>query len=107
VNPSDVVFGSVVVIVSTTLVRRIREGKWEGHVLEILIFGFLLLISLQLLVLVVPNVAKTLAYLGLVGAFILNGPAIFGYASKFNRTTIGGVGRGSISHAGEMRRATR
>ncbi len=78
-NPSSAVFASVVVIVSSTIVRRLREGKWQGHVLEIIIFGFLLLIALQIMALVVPNVAKVLAYLGMVGAFVLNGPAVFGY----------------------------
>lgn len=76
-NPSSVVVASVVVITSTTIVRRLRDGTWQSHVLETIVFGFLLLIVLQILAITIPPLALILAYLGMVGAFIVNGPTVF------------------------------
>ena len=84
-NPSSVVVSSVVVIVGTTIVRRVRDGTWEHHIVETIVFGFLLLISLLVLALVVPAAAQILGYLGMVGAFVLNGPAVFGFLGDFGR----------------------
>lgn len=84
-NPSSAVVASVVIITSTTILRRVREGKWQHHVVEVIIFGYLLMIALLVLAIVLPVVAKTLAYLGIVGAFIVNGPAVFGFLGDFGR----------------------
>lgn len=84
-NPSSVVVSSVVIITSTTLVRRMREGSWESHVYEIVVFGFLLLISLLVLAIPLPSVAVVFAYLGMVGAFLINGPAVFSLLGSFGR----------------------
>lgn len=86
-NPSSAAVASVLVIVSTTLLRRSREGKLTGHVIEIIVFGFMLLVALLLLAILVPTLAKVLAYLGMVGAFIGNGPALFKFLGDFGRGT--------------------
>lgn len=84
-NASSVVFASVIVITSTTIVRRLRENKWHGHIVETMVFGFMLLIALLVLAIVMPTAAKILAYLGMVGAFVLNGPAVFKLLGDFGR----------------------
>lgn len=84
-NPSDAVTASVIVITGTTIIRRIREGKWQAHIIETIIFGFMLLIALLTLAIVAPTIAKVLAYLGMVGAFVVNGPAVFKYVGDFGR----------------------
>lgn len=84
-NPSNAVFASVIVIVGTTILRRMRENTWQSHVLETIVFGFLLLIALLTFAIVSPTLAKALAYLGLVGAFVLNGPAVFTMLGSFGR----------------------
>ncbi len=84
-NPSSVVFASVMVITATTILRRMRDGTWNGHVTETIVFGFLLLVSLLVLAIVLPSVAKVLGYLGMVGAFIVNGPAVFKLLGDFGR----------------------
>ena len=89
-NASSTVFASVIVIAGSTVVRRIREGTWAGHVVETVIFGFLLLISLLILAIVSPRFAQVLGYLGIVGAFVVNGPAVFGLLGDFGR------GKGAI-----------
>jgi len=86
VNPSNAVFASVLVITSTTVIRRVRDGTWPGHVLETVVFGFMLLIALLILAIVLPSFARVLAYLGMVGAFVVNGPSLF--------ELLGGFGRG-------------
>jgi len=85
-NPSSTVVAAVIVITTTTIIRRIREGKWESHILQTIVFGFLLMIALLTLAVVMPGFAKALAYLGLVGAFVLNGPSVFSYLGDFERT---------------------
>jgi hypothetical protein len=62
-----------------------KEGTLEARVMETVVFGFLLLIALLVLAIVMPPVAKILAYLGMVGAFILNGPTIFKFIGDFGR----------------------
>jgi hypothetical protein len=79
------VVSSVLIITATTIVRRVREGTWQGHVAEIIVFGFLLLIALLILAIALPSVAKVFALLGLVGAFVVNGPAVFGLLGDFGR----------------------
>jgi hypothetical protein len=87
VYPSSAVIASVVVITSTTIIRRIREGKWEHHIGEVLIFGWMLLVALMILAIISPTMAKTLAYLGIVGAFVVNGPQVFKLVGSFGRGT--------------------
>ena len=84
-NPSSTVVASVVVITATTIVRRMREGTWQQHVISTIVFGFMLLIALLTLAVVIPSAAQILAYLGLVGAFVLNGPAVFSFVGDFGR----------------------
>jgi len=85
VNASSTVFAATLIIVSTTIVRRIRNGTWSGHVVETIVFGFLLLIALLILAIVTPRFAQVLGYLGLVGAFVVNGPALFELIGNFGR----------------------
>jgi hypothetical protein len=77
VNPSSAVVTSVVIITATTIVRRQRQGTLTGHFLETIVFGFMLLVALLLLAVLMPTVAEVLAYTGLIGAFVINGPEIF------------------------------
>lgn len=84
-DASDVVIASVLVISGTTLFRRIREGTWKNHVVEIIVFGFLLLIALLLIAVISPTIAKTLAYLGMIGAFLVNGEEVLKFVGDFGR----------------------
>lgn len=87
---SDVVIGSTVVVVATTIIRKEIESRnthgkdAHGKPLGIgsvvgkpIIYGFLLVMSLLTIGFVAPGVAKGLAYLSLVGAFVVNGPTLF------------------------------
>lgn len=84
-NASSAVFASVLVITGTTVVRRVRDGTWPNHVVETVVFGFLLLIALLTLAIVVPEFAKVLGYLGMIGAFVVNGPSVFALLGDFGR----------------------
>jgi uncharacterized membrane protein YkgB len=86
-NVTDVVLGSVTVVVGTTVLRNLKDPKknGSGHVFRPVVFGFMLATALLLLAIPLPGISKGLAYLSLVGAFVVNGPALF--------STIGGFGK--------------
>jgi hypothetical protein len=81
-NPSDVILGSVVVITGTTIIRNAYEKKPKGTTFKPLAFGFMLTVALLAIAIGAPGFAKGLAYLGLVGAFVVNGPAVFALLGK-------------------------
>lgn len=83
-NPSSTVVASVVIIGATTMLRRKHDEK-DFHALETIVFSFLLLIALLVLAIVAPSVAQVFAYLGIVGAFALNGPTVFTLLGDFGR----------------------
>lgn len=72
-DPTDAIVGSVVVIVGTTLIRDTMQGKAD---MRPVVTGFLLGSALLLLSFGAPNLAKGLAYLGVLGALVTNGPLI-------------------------------
>lgn len=75
--PTDVILGSVVVITGTTILRNVRNKTKAGTTFKPVLFGFLLAAALLTIAIGAPGFAKGLAYLGLVGAFVVNGPALF------------------------------
>lgn len=82
-NVTNAVVTSVVVVVGTSMFRLSRQGKAKGNTIEIIVFGFMLLISLLIIAMVLPTVALVLAYLAMIGAFIANGPEIFKFVKDF------------------------
>lgn len=81
---SDVVIGSTTLLVATTIIRKDIEKKENPKSASIgstvgkpVIFGFLLAMALLSIAFVAPTIAKGLAYLSLVGAFVVNGPKVF------------------------------
>jgi hypothetical protein len=84
-NAGDTIIASVVVICSTTIIRRVKEGKWQGQVIKVIVFGFLLAMALLTLAIAMPGVASVLAMLGIVGAFVVNGPAVFSLIGNLGR----------------------
>jgi hypothetical protein len=83
-EPTDVIILSVVVMAGSTIIRHIKEKPKDvgkGYAAPI-IYGFLLVIALLVLAVPFPAFAKGLAYLGLIGAFAVNGPAIYSLAAK-------------------------
>ncbi len=99
-DASGAVMGSVVIIVATTIVRLVRENKWTGNAARVIVFGFLLGTFLLAIATVSPTVAKILAGLGVVGAFALNGTAVFGAVSTLGppKAPIIGAGGGGKKH---------
>lgn len=94
-NATGVIIGSVLVITSTTIIRNAKNKKHLGRTWEPVIWGFLLALALLAIAIFAPKFAKGLAYLGLVGAFALNGPTIFGIVQG-----LGGSGKTSGSGGG-------
>lgn len=82
VSATSAVIGSVVVICATSIIRVVRQGKYEKKIVKIIIFGFLLAFILLIIAAVAPVMAAILAMLGAVGAFAVNGPTIFSILAK-------------------------
>lgn len=74
-NPTDTIIISAVVITGSTIVRRVKRKQSEY--LQTVVFGFMVTFVLLLIAVPLPVVAKGLAYLGMVGAFAVNGPDIY------------------------------
>jgi hypothetical protein len=79
-DATDAVLGSVVLIVGTTLLRRVMEHK---PTTEPLVYGFVLATVLLLINLVSPRLAMYLAVMGTVGALVVNGPAVAKFLKGF------------------------
>jgi hypothetical protein len=78
-DPNDVILLSVGVMVGTTILRHVHEkpkdiGKGYANPIA---YGFFLAIALMVLAVPLPRFTTGLAYLGLVGAFAVNGPVVF------------------------------
>lgn len=73
-SPTDVIIASVVIIVGTTMIRNAKNKK---NRFAPIIFGFMLALALLIMATFAPTVAKGLAYMGMVGAFVVNGPTVF------------------------------
>jgi len=79
-SQSNTILISAVIITGSTLLRKKR--KKETNYMETITFGFLLVFVLLILAVPFPTFAKGLAYLGLVGAFAVNGPEVFKLAQQ-------------------------
>lgn len=83
-EPTDTIILAVALMAGSTIIRHIKEnprGVGKGYAAPI-VYGFFLAIVLLFLAVPFPRFAKGLAYLGMVGAFAVNGPAIFSLASR-------------------------
>lgn len=76
-NATGTIFAAGVIVAGSTLVRDVHEGK--GRAAPI-VFGFLMVTALLLISMASPKYAKGIAYLSMVGAFVVNGPAVFAIA---------------------------
>lgn len=88
-DASDFVLFSAFLIAGSTIVRLVRQNKWQGNVAKVIVFGFLLTLFLLIIESFNPTIAKILSGLGLVGAFVINGPAVVSAVPKPAGGTIG------------------
>ena len=84
-SATDVIIGSSVIITATSVIRNAHNKTKAGTTFKPVLFGFGLAVALLAISLVAPGFAKGLALLGLVGAFVVNGPTLF--------TVIGNLGK--------------
>ncbi len=84
-NTTSVVLGSVVVITATSVLRNAHNKTKAGQTFKPVIFGFGLAVALLAIAIVAPGFAKGLALMGLVGAFTVNGPALFEVVGKLGK----------------------
>jgi hypothetical protein len=80
---TDAVIASGIVMTGSTLARRKRLN--QGAYMQTLLYGFILTIVLLLIGLALPEVAKWLAILGMVGALVVNGPELFKFVAGLTK----------------------
>jgi predicted tellurium resistance membrane protein TerC len=82
VDPTDPIIIACALMAGTTIVRHIakpaKKATASDQYIKPILYGFFLAIGLLLLAIPFPTFAKYLAYLGIVGAFAVNGPTIYG-----------------------------
>lgn len=81
-SPTDVIVGSCVIITATTVLRNSQEKTKAGTTFRPVVFGFALAVVLLAIAIFAPGFSKGLALLGLVGAFVVNGPTLFTLIGK-------------------------
>lgn len=77
-NATGTILAAGILVTGSTVVRDVHEGK--GRAAPI-IFGFMMVSALLIISMASPKYAKGIAYLAMVGAFVVNGPAVFGIVS--------------------------
>lgn len=87
-SPTGLILGTGVVVAGSTLIRDVHEGKTRAAPI---IFGFMMVTALLLISLGSPKTARGLSYMALVGAFVVNGPAVFGIASGISKSPSPGI----------------
>lgn len=100
-DASGVVLTAVALMAGSTIVRLVRQGKWQGNTGKVIIFAFILAVFLLAINQASPTVARVLSGLGVVGAFVLNGPYIFPTISTFAKSQpiiVGGMSGASTGH---------
>lgn len=73
-SPTDVIVIAGVVVTGSTMVRRYSQKK-KGE-MQTLTYGVLMIFVLLVMAIPLPAFAKGLAYLSMIGAFVVNGPEL-------------------------------
>jgi hypothetical protein len=81
-TPTDTIVMATVVITGSTLIKNAKNKK--NHFAPI-VFGFMLTSALLIMAMFAPTFAKMLAYMGMAGAFVVNGPSVFGVVSGIGK----------------------
>lgn len=81
-SPTDTIVAATVIIAGSTMIKNAKAKK--NHFAPI-VFGFLLTSALLIMAMFAPTFARMLAYMGMVGAFVVNGPAVFGVVSGIGK----------------------
>lgn len=77
-SATGTILAAGILVTGSTVIRDVHEGK--GRAAPI-VFGFMMVTALLVISLASPKYAKGIAYLSMVGAFVVNGPAVFGIVS--------------------------
>lgn len=81
-DATDVIIIACMVMAGTTVIRRIKEKPHaKAEYVQPVVYGFFLCLALLVLAVPLPTFTKGLAYLGMVGAFAVNGPTIYKLAA--------------------------
>ena len=77
-NATGIILAAGILVTGSTVIRDVHEGKPRAAPI---IFGFLMVTALLIVSYGSPTFAKGLAWMSLVGALVVNGPAVTGVVS--------------------------
>jgi hypothetical protein len=77
-DPAGFIIAASVIVAGSTAIRDVHEGKPRAAPI---VFGFLMAGALLIVGLGSSTFARGLAWMALVGAFVVNGPAVTGIVS--------------------------
>ena len=98
-NPTNTIIAAGIIVTGSTVIRDAHEGKTRAAPI---VFGFMMVTALLILAIPFPRTSRGLAFMTMVGAFVVNGPAVFSIASGLSSSpktpppTIGGGGGGTL-----------
>lgn len=87
-DPVTLIIAAGVIVTGSTVIRDVHEGKPRAAPI---VFGFMMVSALLIIALGAPKLARGLAWMSLVGAFVVNGAAVFGIASGLSSNQTAGL----------------
>ena len=82
-SATGVILAAGIIVTGSTVIRDVHEGEPRAAPI---IFGFMMVTALLVISYASPGFARGLAYLSLVGAFVVNGPAVAGVVSGLSES---------------------
>ena len=82
-SSTGIILAAGILVTGSTVVRDVHEGKPRAAPI---VFGFMMVTALLVISYASPGFARGLAYLSLVGAFVVNGPAVTGVVSGISES---------------------
>lgn len=87
-DPVNAIFAAGILVTGSTLIRDAHKGQARAAPI---VFGFMMVTGLLIMAMAAPRFARGLAYMSMVGAFVVNGPAVFSIASGFSNSQTAGL----------------
>lgn len=85
---TSLVLGAGVLVTGSTVIRDVHEGKTRAAPI---VFGFMAVAALLVISMASDKTARGLSYMLMVGAFVVNGPAVFSIASGISGSKSPGI----------------
>lgn len=83
-NATGTIIAAGILVTGSTVIRDVHEGKTRAAPI---VFGFMMVTALLVISYASSGFARGLAYMSMVGAFVVNGPAVAGVVTGITGNT--------------------